>query len=242
MNSCAFHPGNFAVVQCNSCGRALCPACDHRIRGFPFCADCIVSGIELLRLHQQNPGTKQRAASPILATIFSLFCPGLGAAYNGQTAKAIVHFAFFVSFFQMAILTNGMPLFVLGFLGVWLFAAIDAARTARAIRMGLSNGTIEDLWMQKLIAKPIVWAIAFIGLGTLFFLHTTLGVRLPVQQALPILLVALGVYWVIGYFRRKREVVDEDATRVSSVIAGHFPNYRNEFSSARENSFTSHHR
>ena len=38
-----------------------------------------------------------------MATLLS-FVPGLGAAYNGQTSKAIVHFAIFASFFQMAVL------------------------------------------------------------------------------------------------------------------------------------------
>ncbi|HZH34528.1 MAG TPA: hypothetical protein VEX64_06775 [Pyrinomonadaceae bacterium] len=222
MNSCAFHPNNFAAVQCNSCARALCPACDHRIRGFPFCADCIVSGIELLRSHQQSSGTKPRQTSPVLATVLSLFCPGLGAAYNGQTAKAIVHFAFFVSLFQMAILTNGMALFVLGFLGIWLFAAVDAWRAARAIRAGLTNAAADDLWLQKITAKPLTWAIAFIGLGTMFFLHTTFGLRLPVREILPLALIVIGVYWLTGYFRRKRETGGE-ADFNPTVVRGHFP-------------------
>ena len=46
-----------------------------------------------------------RNSSPFMATLLS-FVPGLGAAYNGQTAKAIVHFAIFASFFQMAVLTR----------------------------------------------------------------------------------------------------------------------------------------
>ncbi|MDQ4120182.1 MAG: hypothetical protein M3209_01785 [Acidobacteriota bacterium] len=223
-NSCAYHPHNFAAVQCNSCGRGLCPACDHRVKGFPLCADCIVSGVELLRFHQQTPGTgsAERKVSPVVSAVLSLFCPGLGAAYNGQTAKAIVHFAFFVSLFQMAILTNGMALFVFGFLGMWLFAAVDAWRMARLIRSGVKAGAAEDLWMQKLIAKPLVWAIAFIALGSMFFLHTTLGFRLPVRETLPLLLIGLGVYWLIGYFKAKREP-KEEFDFGNKVIRGNFP-------------------
>lgn len=233
-NSCAFHPHNFAAVQCNNCGRGLCPACDHRVKGFPFCADCIVSGVELLRLHQQNPGTSapERKTSPVVSAVLSLFCPGLGAAYNGQTAKAIVHFAFFVSLFQMAILTNGMAVFVLGFLGMWLFAAVDAWRMSRLIRAGLKAGAAEDLWMQKLIAKPLVWAIAFIALGTMFFLSATLGLRLPVREMLPLLLVGLGVYWLIGYFKAKKEP-KEEFDFSGRVVRGNFPTATN-FTSANE--------
>src|SRR5918995_610619 len=114
MMYCGYHPKNPAVVQCNQCARWLCPACDHRVRGFPFCQDCIVAGVELLRHHSNaNPSNiLRRKSSPFIATLLS-FVPGLGAAYNGQTAKAIVHFAIFASFFQMAVLTQGVPFFLL---------------------------------------------------------------------------------------------------------------------------------
>src|SRR3979409_1991843 len=130
---CAYHPRNPAVVQCNGCGRPLCPACDHRIRGFPFCQDCIVAGVEMLRLQPQSSAVPiiRRKSSPLVATLLSLICPGLGAAYNGQTSKASVQFAIFASFVQMSIVTDGMLLFILGFAGTWLFAAVDACRTAQ---------------------------------------------------------------------------------------------------------------
>ena len=137
---CSYHAKNPAVVQCNQCARPLCPACDHRIRGFPFCQDCIVVGVELLQQQSQSPASRviTRRSSPFVATLLS-FVPGLGAAYNGQTSKAIVHFAIFASFFQMAVLTQGVHFFVLGVLGTWLFAAVDACRTAQLMRAGLRS-------------------------------------------------------------------------------------------------------
>ena len=131
MMNCTYHQKTPSVVQCNRCAQALCPACDHQIRGFPFCQDCIVTGVELLR--QQSPansaGVVRRKSSPFVATLLS-FVPGLGAAYNGQTSKAIVHFAIFASFFQMAVLTEGVLLFLLGVVGSWLFAAVDMSHRA----------------------------------------------------------------------------------------------------------------
>ena len=137
MMYCSYHAKNPAVVQCNQCARCLCPACDHRVRGFPFCQDCIVAGVELLRHHSSSStsGILRRKSSPFIATLLS-FVPGLGAAYNGQTSKAIVHFAIFASFFQMAVLTQGVHFFVLGVVGTWLFAAVDACRTAQLLRAG----------------------------------------------------------------------------------------------------------
>src|SRR5437016_4246148 len=144
--NCSYHTRNAATVQCNQCARALCPACDHRIRGFPFCQDCIVAGVEMLRYQQSRTTDAQvirRKTSPFIATFLSLFVPGLGAAYNGQTSKAIVHFAIFASFFQMAVVTDGLTFFVLGVIGMWLFAAVDACRTAQLMRAGLAPDAVE---------------------------------------------------------------------------------------------------
>src|SRR5258705_10374562 len=146
MMYCSYHSKSPAVVQCNQCSRPLCAACDHRIRGFPFCQDCIVMGVEMLRQQSQSPASHvmRRKSSPFVATLLS-FVPGLGAAYNGQTAKAIVHFAIFASFFQMAVITQGVHFFVLGVLGSWLFAAVVGFRPGQLMLAGLSPGTEEDV-------------------------------------------------------------------------------------------------
>ncbi len=206
MMYCAYHVKNPAAVQCNQCSRALCPACDHRIRGFPLCQDCIVAGVDLLRQRQKSsPGAHAvwRKTSPFVATLLS-FVPGLGAAYNGQTSKAVVHFAIFASFFQMAVITDGMHFFVLGALGTWLFAAVDACRTAQLMRAGLAPDAEEDVIARRLYGNPFAWGITLIVLGTIFLLHTLVGVRLPVRQFLPVALVALGAYMLFDYLRRHR--------------------------------------
>lgn len=204
MMYCAFHPKNPAVVQCNQCARWLCPACDHRIRGFPFCQECIVAGVELLRSQTTNPSQViRRKSSPFVATLLS-FVPGLGAAYNGQTAKAIVHFAIFASFFQMAVLTQGLHFFVLGVFGTWLFAAVDACRTAQLMRSGLSPETEEDVIARRLYGNPFAWGVTLIVIGSIFLLHTLLGVQLPVRELLPVALVLLGAYMLFDYLRRRR--------------------------------------
>lgn len=205
MMYCTYHQKNPAVVQCNRCARALCPACDHRIRGFPFCQDCIVAGVELLRQHSQSGATQvvRRKSSPFVATLLS-FVPGLGAAYNGQTSKAIVHFAIFASFFQMAVLTEGVHFFILGVLGTWLFAAVDACRTAQLMRAGLTPEAEEDLIARRLYGNPFAWGVTLIVIGTIFLLHTLLGVQLPIRELLPVALVALGAYMLFDYIRRRK--------------------------------------
>src|SRR5439155_24713059 len=144
--NCNYHPRNSSTVQCNQCARPLCPACDHRILGFPCCQDCIVAGVEMLRYQQSRSSDAnviRRKPSPFVAPLLSCFVPGLGAAYNGQTPKALVHFAIFASFFQMAVVTDGVTFFVLCVFGTWLFAAVDACRTAQLMRAGLAPDAEE---------------------------------------------------------------------------------------------------
>src|SRR5258705_10831695 len=195
MMYCSYHSKSPAVVQCNQCSRPLCAACDHRIRGFPFCQDCIVMGVEMLRQQSQSPASHvmRRKSSPFVATLLS-FVPGLGAAYNGQTSKAIVHFSIFATFFQMAVITQGVHFFVLGVLGTWLFAAVDACRTAQLMRAGLAPDTEEDVIARRLYGNPLAWGVTLITIGTLFLLHKLLGVQLPIKELLAVALVAFACY------------------------------------------------
>ena len=228
MMFCGYHAKNPAVVQCNQCARWLCPACDHRVRGFPFCQDCIVAGVELLRhsSHASPSNILRRKSSPFVATLLS-FVPGLGAAYNGQTSKAIVHFAIFASFFQMAVLTQGVLFFVLGVVGTWLFAAVDACRTAQLLRAGLSPDSEDDVIARRLYGNPFAWGTTLIIIGTMFLLHTLLGVTLPIKQLLPVALVALGAYMLFDYIRRGKSggdrIVRFDSRRPPPSVVGNRP-------------------
>lgn len=203
--NCSYHIHNAAVVNCNGCGKPLCPACDHRIKGFPYCQDCIVMGVELLRNRDNSayvPFVKKQS-SPFVAILLSFVCPGLGAAYNGQTSKALVYFAVFVGLFQMAVLTH-TPLFALGFMGMWLFAAVDAWRTAQLIRSGITPNAAEDLIVKRFSGNPKAWGIVLLVLGLAFFFRHQLNLR----SILPILLIGLGVYLLRDYFFKKGKLSD----------------------------------
>ena len=165
----------------------------------------------------------RRNSSPVAATLLSLIVPGLGASYNGQTSKAIVHFTIFASFFQMATITQGLTFFVLGVVGTWLFAAVDAGRTAQLLRDGLEPDAAEDVIARRLYGNPLAWSVTLVAIGTIFLLHTMLGIQLPVRQFLPVLLVVLGLYMLGDYIHRRvrRKTLRFDANRPPpSVITG----------------------
>ncbi|KXK02886.1 MAG: hypothetical protein UZ17_ACD001001334 [Acidobacteria bacterium OLB17] len=226
--NCAFHLQNAAVASCNGCGRALCPACDHRIKGFPYCQECIVRGVELLRSqsHSNYAPYVKKKTSPVAAVIFSAVCPGLGAAYNGQATKAIVHFAVFVGLFQMAVLTSGMPLFVFGFIGMWLFAAIDSWRTAQMIRSGITADAAEDLLVSRFSGNPKLWGIVLAVLGGAFILQRFFNVGGLMKIFLPVLLIGLGIYFLRGVIFRVRAAkrsaagADETSFALSEPLSG----------------------
>jgi hypothetical protein len=236
--NCAYHSQNAATVSCNGCGRPLCPACDHRIKGFPYCQDCIVLGVDLLR--QQNrtnhvPFVKKRT-SPWIATILSMICPGLGAAYNGQTVKALVYFGVFIGLFQMALIT-GTALFVFGFIGMWFFSALDAWRTAQMIRSGLTPDVADDVLVKRFSGNPKLWGIVLSSLGAAFLLQTIFPVRGLIRGLLPLMLIGLGIYVLRGYiFKPKADASIYSGTGPSTSFALAHPRY-NEADYRVENNF-----
>jgi TM2 domain-containing membrane protein YozV len=222
---CSYHSANASVVACSRCARPLCPACDHRIRGFPYCQDCIVAGVELLQQRPalvEAPQHVRRKTSQWIALLLSFIFPGLGAAYNGQTSKAVVHFAIFASCLQMSSVTNTPAFFILAAVGTWLFAAVDAFRTAQLIRAGLAPDAESDPITRRLYGHPAAWAVLLITLGTLFLLNTMFGVKLPVRQLLPAALVLLGAYMLFDFLRRGRAAREPDFERTpaSSAVGG----------------------
>lgn len=232
--NCAYHGHNVAVVNCNGCGKPLCPACDHRIKGFPYCQDCIVLGVELLR-NQHNPSyvpLVKAQTSPLVAMLLSFVCPGLGAAYNGQTTKALIYFAVFVGLIQMAILSHGIPVFVFGFLGMWAYTAVDAWKTAKLIRAGVTPEGAEDFIVQRFSGNPKLWGIVLIFLGASFFLQAFgFNFRAFIKGVLPVLLVILGIYLLRNYIFKSKKTSQDFTdypsqagapTFVSAVSDAHF--------------------
>ncbi|MCE7963414.1 MAG: hypothetical protein DYH05_13080 [Acidobacteria bacterium ACB1] len=173
--NCAFHLHNAAVASCNGCGRALCPACDHRIKGFPYCQECIVRGVELLRSQSH---------------------PDYAPYVKKKTSPVLAHFAVFVGLFQMAVLTSGTPLFVFGFIGMWLFAALDSWRTAQMIRSGVTADTAEDILVSRFSGNPKLWGIVLAVLGAAFLFQRFVDVGGLMRYFLPVMLIGLGIYFL----------------------------------------------
>lgn len=181
----------------------------------------------------------KKQTSPFLALLLSFICPGLGAAYNGQTSKAIVYFALFIGLFQMAILTpgGGKAFFVLGFIGMWLFSALDAWKTARLIRAGVTPDGAQSIIIERFTGNLKLWGIVLLVVGTLFFLQMFVHVGHLLRSVLPVLIIALGFYILRGFiFKRKTEKLwsssDKDSLHETSLRANEF-DFQDDFQNQR---------
>ncbi|MCI0487708.1 MAG: hypothetical protein L0229_14035 [Blastocatellia bacterium] len=201
---CSYHPQNPARVQCLSCRRQLCPACAHRIKGSPYCQDCIVMGIESLsRDHYNSHRSKGRPA----AAFFLALLPGLGAVYNRQNIKAVVHFVTVVGLFQLTNLNVMEGFFVMAGMGFYFYSIIDAYRTAQKIARGESAAADEELFKKTLIKRAPMIGLLFIVTGLLLFIQILqpFNIRLSFAKLIPVALVFLGGYLLTRYFKRSRE-------------------------------------
>jgi TM2 domain-containing membrane protein YozV len=137
------------VGFCQNCGRPLTAATIRNAGTGVFCEPCLTA-----RVTPPNPGyatvppytpvppyatvppvaAVPGAPSPVLAAILG-FIPGVGAMYNGQFAKGIVHVAIFAILVSLSDNVNGIfGLFVAG----WIFyMAFEAYHTAKARLEGL---------------------------------------------------------------------------------------------------------
>jgi hypothetical protein len=237
---CAYHPTNIASARCGSCERSLCPACDHRIKGYPYCQDCIVAGIEALRRKGcRNQGVKMRAEesspkSPLIAVMLS-WIPGLGAAYNGQNIRALVHFVVIVGLwiisdifrspFQMA--------FILAGTGFYFFSIYHAYASAQRQRAGVDLQEEEDWLKQFLREHTGLWGGLLVSVGMLAIINVVFPDYL--HYLWPLLLVAAGFYFILrGYQRGLKEFRERADYRTSppSVIGSSYDRSRSDFAQA----------
>lgn len=163
-------------------------------------------GVELLQRQAYSPAVPlvKKQSSPFAATFLSLLCPGLGAAYNGQTSKALTFFVVFAGMFQLATTTHA-SFFVLGFMGMWVYAAIDAWRTAQMIRSGITPDVAEDMIMKRFSGNPLAWGIVLSILGLTFLLQMFGNFRLPLRELLPVMFIGFGAYLLWNFWRKRSD-------------------------------------
>jgi len=187
--NCAVHADAEASGYCRNCGKALCPECTREVRGALYCESCLAgtSGAT------QAPVVKADA-NPGLALLLG-FIPGLGAVYNGEYIKALIHVLVFGG--MIAFLSSDVPTGLIVFFSIalgcfYFYMPIEAYRVAKARREGAPPP--EGALGQARGQRPL-GAIVLIILGILFLLANFGLLREEwFAKAWPAGLIALGVY------------------------------------------------
>lgn len=134
--NCANHPDVPVAAYCQNCGKGLCSDCVRSVGGLIYCEPCLSA-----RLGIGGPGVgtsvppgvaPPSGPNPALAFILG-FIPGVGAMYNGQFIKGLIHVVVFIILIGI---TNHVGLFGIAIAGWVFYQVFDAFETAKARREG----------------------------------------------------------------------------------------------------------
>lgn len=219
---CAVHPEVDATGFCRNCGKAMCSVCARPVREVLYCENCLAQGMGVPTATPPPPAANpysapgyapppfvpptasQTAVPPArpagaIAFILGLF-PGLGAVYNGEYNKALIHIVIFTALLVGlvsaadaddvsvgAVIT--MALLLAGF---EFFMAFDAMRVSQAKSSGQTvNDPLSD-FTKNLPIGPVV----LIGVGALLLLSNFRVFEffhLSLSRLWPLILIGAGV-------------------------------------------------
>jgi hypothetical protein len=134
--------------------------------------------------------------SPGVAFVLGLI-PGVGAIYNGQYAKGLIH-VFILGMLFTIVGSNDVggfePLFGVLIPGFWAYMAFEAYHTAKLRQMGQPVDEFSSLVPQGGSRFPIA-PVLLILLGVVFLLNNLELFELRrMLKYWPVMLIALGLY------------------------------------------------
>ena len=138
------------------------------------------------------PPPVRPGASPTIAFVLGFF-PGLGAIYNGEYNKALIHIVVFAAMIVgLSSDLGGGADTALGLLlaGFIFYMAFDAMRTAKAKQLGEVSVDPLESWSKERPIGPII----LIGIGVLFLLNNFSWFPFyRVERFWPLILIVVGV-------------------------------------------------
>jgi len=211
---CAVHPDVEASGFCRNCGKPMCSSCVRPVKDVLYCEECLAGVMGLSA--PQSPTMPGVAGSPLATAMpvaqpmglpaavpskgnpgvaFLLgMIPGLGAIYNGEYNKALIHIVVFAAIIVglSSDIGDGGDV-ALSFLlaGFIFYMAVDAMRTVKARNAGEVLQDPLESWSKTRPIGPLL----LIGLGGLFLLNNFgffdfFRVR---QLFWPLVLIGVGV-------------------------------------------------
>lgn len=160
--------------------------------------------------------------SPGLAFLLGLI-PGVGAIYNGQYAKGLMHaviFGLLISLADAADNTSGQPMLVMCCVAFYCYMPIEAYHTARKRQLGLYVDEWSGLLGTRRGGRTIpVGPIAIILLGVLFLLHSlhVLDFHVIVRYW-PVILIVAGIAMLISRLRNPGAEAQERPAAAPDIL------------------------
>jgi hypothetical protein len=170
---------------CCRCGTVLSTQAARDVRGVLYCEPCLADSIA-------RGSSAGAGPNPSAATFLGLV-PGLGAVYNGEYFKALIHVLIFGGI--ISILSSGRagdwePLFGFSIPAFIIYMAIDANRVAKLKLSGQYAAAAAD------DSQRYVGPYLLIALGALFMLNNLgwLSIGKILDYGWPLAFILLGVH------------------------------------------------
>jgi hypothetical protein len=212
---CAVHTDVDATGFCRNCGKALCGQCAREVRGALYCEECLAR-----MMSGPAPGTAPGAAgfayaappppgTPNPGAALGLgFIPGLGAVYNGEYLKGLIHLVIFgglIALMSSDTLPDPMlGLVIVFFIAFCFYMPVEAYLTAKAKLAGrpapsfFGEATAAPTEGAPQAARRIPsGAIVLIIIGVVFLMaNFGLFDQFYVYRFWPLILIGIGA-WLI---------------------------------------------
>ena len=155
---------------------------------------------------------KRPPKSPLLAGILSFFFPfGVGALYNRQIQKALVHLIAFSLLVTLLANGEGSPVF-LGLLlaGFYFYQIIDSINVSSSINRRAIHGEEEEITEDFPVAiksGSIFWGIILIALGGIFLMaNFNFLINYDIVfDFWPFIVIVIGIKLIADYYSRKKQ-------------------------------------
>ena len=202
--SCANHPERVHTAYCRTCGKALCNDCVRNVRGVIYCESCLAERLAGVQPPQAYAAAAEgqviinpdaRVPSPGLAATLG-FIPGVGAMYNGQFMKGVIHVLVFVCMIWMADRVG--PIMIPVFFAYVFYSVFDAYKTAHALELGLP--VPDPFGLERALGNPTASVAPAAGVPVRSGSSADVADDVKDMQRIPtgaIVLILLGVLFLL---------------------------------------------
>ena len=216
--NCAFHADVENTAFCIRCGKPLCAECVRQVQSSIYCPNCVMDNPGLGDKSTADAGTASRpvatlqsagGTSPEAGFLLGLI-PGVGAIYNGEYFKALLHLVIFATLVTIVDTAGHNADTVFGFLafGFYVYMPFEAYYTAKKrklAREGINLITPFDQLSEQMgqFGDMELWGgIALVFAGLLFLLDNLDIVSIEaVGRFWPALLILAGLLFISRFFK-----------------------------------------